>query len=78
MKLLNYYGDVVGVYICCWWIFLHAIGVELLVQACIEICWCGLMKLYENMHCCCRVLGSHTVDVGFHIHVGDEYHVFNY
>jgi len=36
MKLLNYYGDVVGVYICyayicCWWIFLHAIGVELLV-----------------------------------------------
>jgi len=36
MKLLNYYGDVVGVYIyyvhiCCWWIFLLAIGVELLV-----------------------------------------------
>ena len=36
MKLLNYYDDVVGVYtcymhICCWWIFLHAIVVELLV-----------------------------------------------
>jgi len=36
IKLLNYYGDVVGVYICyvhicCWWIFLHVIGVELLV-----------------------------------------------
>jgi len=36
MKWLNYHGDVVGVYvcyvhICCWWIFLHAIGVELLV-----------------------------------------------
>jgi len=35
-KLLNYYGDVVGVYIChvhicCWWILLHAIDVELLV-----------------------------------------------
>jgi len=39
MKLLNYYGDVVGVcicyvHICCWWIFLHAIGVEFLVKAC--------------------------------------------
>jgi len=39
MKLLSYYGDVVGVYIyfvhiCCWWIFLHAIGVEFLVKAC--------------------------------------------
>jgi len=36
MKLLNYYANVVGVYICyvhicCWRIFLHAIGVELLV-----------------------------------------------
>jgi len=36
MKLLNYHGDVVGVYICyvhicCLWIFLHAIGVDLLV-----------------------------------------------
>jgi len=35
MKLLNYY-DYVGVYICyvhicCWWIFLHDIVVELLV-----------------------------------------------
>jgi len=34
--------------------------------------------LYENMLCCCRVIGPHTVDVGFHIHVGDEYYVFNY
>jgi len=36
MKLLNYYDDDVGVYICyvhicCWSSFLHAIVVELLV-----------------------------------------------
>jgi len=30
------------------------------------------------MHWCCRVIGPHTIDVGFHIHVGDEYYVFNY
>ena len=30
------------------------------------------------MHCCCWVLGPHNVDVGFHIHVGGEYYVFNY
>ena len=30
------------------------------------------------MHCCCWVIGPHTVDVGFHIHVGDKYYVFNY
>jgi len=39
MKLLNYYGDVGGVYICyvhicCWWTLLHAIGVEFLVKTC--------------------------------------------
>jgi len=30
------------------------------------------------MQCCCWVIGPHTIDVGFHIHVGDEYYVFNY
>jgi len=30
------------------------------------------------MHCCCWAIGPHTVDVGFHIHVGDEYFVFDY
>jgi len=83
MKLLNCYGDVVGVYIgyvhkCCWWIFLHAIGVELLGVSMYWNMLCWLLKLYENMHCCSWVIGPHTVDVGFHIHVGDEYFVFNY
>ena len=30
------------------------------------------------MHCCCWVISPHIVDVGFHIHVGNEYYVFNY
>jgi len=34
---------------------------------------CGLLKSYEYMFCCCRVIGPHTVVVGFHIHVGGEY-----
>jgi len=83
MKLLNFYGDVVGVYICyvhicCWWIFLHAIGVEIVG---VSMYWNMLVWIVEvvwNMQCCCWVIGPHTVDVGFHIHVGDEYYVFNY
>jgi len=38
-EVVELLGDVVGVYICyvhicCWWIFLHVIGVEFLVKAC--------------------------------------------
>jgi len=73
MKLFNYYGDVVGVYICyvhicCWWVFSYMI----LVLS----CWCKHVLKYVGVDC--WVIGPHTVDVGFHIHVGDEYYVFNY
>ena len=30
------------------------------------------------MFCCCRVLSSHTVVVGFHLHVGVEYLCIHY
>ena len=29
------------------------------------------------MFCCCRVLSSHTVVVGFHLHVGVEYFTYS-
>ena len=55
MKLLNYYGDVVGDYIClCAYMLLVNFdtcnGVELLVWACNEWCWCWLLKLCEHMY----------------------------
>jgi len=50
----------VYVHICCWWILLHATSVDLMVYACVEICWCWLLKLCEHMHCCCWVIRSCT------------------
>jgi len=70
MKLLNCYGDVVGVYIgyvhkCCWWIFLHAIGVELLgvsmywnmLVSIVEVVWeyALLFLSHRSTHCWCRI-----------------------
>jgi len=56
---VEYIYVVVGEYICwvdiCWWWnLLHAIGVVMLVKACIGICWCGLVKLHEA----CLLLSS--------------------
>jgi len=58
-------GDYIcWVHICWWWNLLHAIGVVMLVKACIGICWCGLVKLHEA----CLLLSSpssHTLFVVF-------------
>jgi len=66
--LLNYYDDDVGelyMYMCIYVVgdfFLCAIGVDLMMEACIEICWCWLLKSCEYMHCCCCwVISSHTL-----------------
>ena len=60
----------VNFYTCYWgWIVSVSMYWNMLVWI-VEVVW--------NMHCCCWVISPHTVDVEFHIHVGDKYFVFNY
>jgi len=70
MKLLNYYGDVVGVYICyvhicCWWIFFTCywcwiVGVSMywnMLAWIVEVVWkyALLLLSHRSRHCWCRI-----------------------